>query len=619
MGSEQAKGNTLRGGKAAAFLAKPVAHPSPPAPRISALPKLPISQDCWGLRALAIRSAHHAVRPFPLVSAPSNPALVRGLAVLIGSLVALIPGARASVALLGGAAARPLGGQFNSVPVLHSNQPEEVEGPGILIDTGPGSATAAESGEVLANASYRFNGPFGLHAHHIYSPAAGIRLGPGRRRSELTLAVVLTNPSQRAVVVSLERGAVRNSFEAPYLGANLMGVKPLGPRPWNTGPGDATAVQMLRGRLDANLRDEITIPPLQRVVLLSTALPALGVANALLRGHSNGPIEMAVVAAPPPGDQASVLATLDSRQLAPGRTYLGRIAAINARQVFARVGGVALGDAYTASLSQDLEQAGALHVPLTSTDRTHFGSGEVQVNPLVSRMVDSSLDNVGTYGVRYDIDLNLRGQGAYALILSHPVDPNGGRIIAFRGSIAIRTAAGQEDVHVGMRSGESLTLTTLQLQRGTPQTVRLSLVYPADSTPGHLLSVVSLEQLAEFRQRQSRVETARLTPETPPPINLPAPAPQPRPSAAAVKGRTPRPTAIRPLKPPKQLGAAPARMPLRPPAWTRQSANTLLVPQPLRPGPRIEQSGIDGSSTLAERYRQAVEAQERMMGRWSTP
>jgi hypothetical protein len=549
----------------------------------------------------------------------AKPALLRGLALLIGGLVVGIPAVRASVALLGGAAARPLGGQFNNVPVLHSNQPEEVEGPGILIDTGPGSAMAAETGEVLANASYRFNGPFGLHVHHKYNPAAGMRIGPGGRRSELTLAVVLTNPSQRPVVVSFERGAVRNSFEAPYLGANLMGVKPLGPRPWNTGPGDATAVQMLRGRLDANLREAITIAPLQRVVLLSTALPALGVANALLRGHSNGPIEMAVVAAPPPGDQASVLATLDSRQLAPGRTYLGRIAAINARQVFARVGGVALGDAYTASISQDLEQAGALHVPLTSTDRTTFGSGEVQVNPLVSRMVDSSLDNVGTYGVRFDIDLNLRGQGAYGLILSHPVDPNGGRIIAFRGSIAIRTAAGQEDVHVGMRSGESLTLTTLQLQRGTPQTVRLSLVYPADSTPGHLLSVVSLEQLAEFRQRPSRLETARLTPETRPPISLPAARRQARHPATAVKGRSPNPNVPHPLKPPRQIGAAPARMPLRPPAWTRQSANTLLVPQPIRPSPRFEQSGTDGSSTLAERYRQAVEAQERMMGRWSTP
>ena len=54
------------------------------------------------------------------------------------------------------------------MPVLHSNQPEEVEGPGILIDTSPGSAFSAETGAELANATYRFNGPFGLHLHHKY-------------------------------------------------------------------------------------------------------------------------------------------------------------------------------------------------------------------------------------------------------------------------------------------------------------------------------------------------------------------------------------------------------------------------------------------------------------------
>ena len=35
-------------------------------------------------------------------------------------------------------------------------------------------------------------------------------------------------------------------------------------------------------------------------------------------------------------------------------------------------------------------------------------------------MRDSSLDNVGTYGVRYDVDLNLIGSGNHRLMLSHP-------------------------------------------------------------------------------------------------------------------------------------------------------------------------------------------------------
>merc|ERR1711965_812261 len=73
-----------------------------------------------------------------------------------------------------------------------------------------------------------------------------------------------------------------------------MGVKPLGRRPWNTGPGDATAVQMLRGELDRKLPREITIPARSRKVIVSSVLPARGIMNGLLRGSSNGPFQLAV-------------------------------------------------------------------------------------------------------------------------------------------------------------------------------------------------------------------------------------------------------------------------------------------------------------------------------------
>ena len=586
--------------------------------------------------------------PVPLKPAPRRARWTgqRLLALLAGSLLLQSGAARAFVALLGTEAARPLQGQFNTVPVLHSNQPEEVEGPGILIDTSPGSAFTTETGAELANATYRFNGAFGLHLHHKYAAPPGARFVAPGRRSELPMAAVLINPGRRPVRISFERGAVRNSFEAPYLGTNLMGVKPLGPRPWNTGPGDATAVQMLRGRLDRNLDQEIILPPLGRVVLFRTALPALGVANALLRGHSDGPFDVAVVAAPAPGDDASVLTTLDSRRLAPGRTYLPMIEAINNRTVFSRVGGVALGDAYTAAISHNLPLQGPLHVPLTSTDRTHFGSGDVQVNPLLSRMVDSSLDNVGTYGVRFDLDLNLRGEGNYALVLSHPNDRSGRTITAFRGSIEIRTPQGQQDVHVGMRSGESLTLTTFHLEPDRPQTVRVSLVYPADSTPGHLLSVVSEPQLVAFRDQERQLELARLRPVAPPPIpppvNAPPPLPvadggvpqsagqagsgaplrplrPPGPAGAARANQSRRSSSTQPLRPPQQLGSSPGRSPLRPPATLRRQQADLVVPQPQRSSwlPRDGATGEAG--TLVDRYRQAVEAQERMMRRWSAP
>ncbi|MFM9111244.1 MAG: DUF3370 family protein, partial [Prochlorococcaceae cyanobacterium] len=417
--------------------------------------------------------------------------------------------AGAYVDLMAGQRARSLQGHFNRVPVLHSNQPEEVEGPGILINTAPGYGWAAETGQPLRNAEFTFQGEFGLHLHHKYFPPYRASISALQRRSELTLATIVINPSQRPVHIRFEKGAVRNSFEAPYLANNMLGVKPLGPRPWNTGPGDATAIQMLRGRLDQRLSEEITIPARSRMVLFSTDLPALGIANALLRGRSDGPFQMAVVAARNPISDADMIAVLDSGRLAPGRTYLNRLQQIQNRSIFSRVGGVALGDQYTATIQHDLQRDGPLHVQFTSTDRTHFGTRDVQVNPLAVRMVDSSLDNVGTYGVRFDVTLRISGDGPYELVMSHPAPTGGRSFVAFRGSLQIVTSAGLSEVHVGLRSGQSLSLLPLQLKAGQPQTVQISMVYPADATPGHLLSVVPTAQLARVQSREQQLEQAR--------------------------------------------------------------------------------------------------------------
>ena len=61
----------------------------------------------------------------------------------------LAPVARSEVSLMAGQQARPLNGTFNNVPVLHSNQPEEVAGPGILVSTTFGDALA-ENGQRLS-------------------------------------------------------------------------------------------------------------------------------------------------------------------------------------------------------------------------------------------------------------------------------------------------------------------------------------------------------------------------------------------------------------------------------------------------------------------------------------
>jgi hypothetical protein len=518
------------------------------------------------------------------------------LAIVCGGLGAAP--AQAYVALMVGQQARPLRGTFNSVPVLHSNQPEEVEGPGILINTAPGMATAKDNGQLLSNAEFTFNGEFGVHIHHKYYPYYRNNIRSNARRSQLTLALILLNPTRQSVTIRFDSGAVRNSFEAPYLGDAKLGVRPLGPRPWNTGPGDATAVQMLRGQLDRRLQDEITIPPQSRMVLFRTELPALGIANALLRGRSNGPFQMAVVAAKNPGDDYDIFNVLDSGQLAPGRVYLRRIAEINNRSIFSRVGGVAIGDSYHAQLSYDLSQ-GPLHVPLTSTERHNFGTREIQVNPLATRMMDSSLNNVGTYGVRFDIDLDLRGSGSYELLLSHPSPSGGKNFTAFRGSLQVRTEQGLQEIHVGMRSGQSLVLTNLSLKPDVSNPVKVSLVYPADATPGHLLSVVPTAQLARLRLQERQLELARAT------ATIPAAArlglePPPSPDTAA--------TQVPSMDSEDPLVLVPSQYRPRPlpPLAVQQlpgPRQSVLLPPPIVPATRTEQ-------TLVERYQQALEAQQ---------
>ena len=324
-----------------------------------------------------------------------------------------------------------------------------------------------------------------------------------------------------------KRGSVKNSFEAPYLSNQLMGVTPLGKRPWNTGPGDATAVQLLRNELDRKVPDSVTIPAGGQVVVVRTILPARGIANGLLQGRSDGPFSMAVVASEQTSSDQKLFSILDSGRLAPGRIYLNRIREIQLGQVFSRVAGVALGDEYRASVNYDLSQ-GALHVPLTSTSRHHFGTQEIQVNPLAVRMIDSALNNIGNYGVRYTVTLNLAGSGNYQLVMSHPVVSGKKPFTAFRGSIQIEQKNTLQEIHVGLRSGESLALADINLLPSQYIPVKVTLVYPADATPGHLLSVVPVDQLALLRRRQLQQQSAQQTitiektiiaaPKMPPPL-----------------------------------------------------------------------------------------------------
>lgn len=162
-------------------------------------------------------------------------------------------------------------------------------------------------------------------------------------------------------------------------------------------------------------------------------------------------------------------------------------------------------------------------------------------------MVDSALNNVGTYGVRYDLNLHLLGRGPHDLVLSHPVASGRSPFTAFRGSIRIEADEGLRDVHIGLRSGQSLSISALNLKQAQINRIKVSLVYPADATPGHLLSVVPVHQLAMLRRQQAMQASAeralsaskhrQVIPTTPPPLIPAATQPPTLQSRTASPGR----------------------------------------------------------------------------------
>jgi hypothetical protein len=167
---------------------------------------------------------------------------------------------------------------------------------------------------------------------------------------------------------------------------------------------------------------------------------------------------------------------------------------------------------------------------------------------------------------------------------------------------------------VGLRSGQSLSLGQIDLVPGVVNPVRVSLVYPADATPGHLLSVVSASQLALVQERERQLDLARAgatSRPAPPPVAPPALtiAPQPGPITPTPMGGT------GPLVPPPQILRPPAtpgwlNPPPPPPASYNRGG---LAPSPLM-SPMRSRSGSAGTGgTLVDRYRDAVEAQQQFL------
>jgi hypothetical protein len=167
-----------------------------------------------------------------------------------------------------------------------------------------------------------------------------------------------------------------------------------------------------------------------------------------------------------------------------------------------------------------------------------------------------------------------------------------------------------------MKSGQSLPIGQINVQANVVNPVTVSVVYPADATPGHLLSVVPVTQLALLRRREELLEAARkaeaaakkrkVVPPTPPPaINA-----QPDPRQANDNKAEPIIRSLRPKSTPRTYPKLAPR--IKPTTIAAPSNGANQLPPAMIMPQRVNDS-------LEQRYRDAIKAQQdwlrRLQGR----
>lgn len=409
----------------------------------------------------------------------------------------------------------PLPGGLDGVPMLHSNHPEILHGPGITVSTLDGSGPA--------HLSHRFTGTFEVFCHH-----------QNRAGRPLYQAVVLHNPETQPVTVAVGPSASYSTDEAPYQdGPAEAQADPTGSLV--SGPGDAVSAALLRG--ERTVPDaSVTLAPGETRILHSRVIPPRNEATSEFKLDAGGPVQAAVVILDQPPTPRAVQDTLAAGKLvarnpgdlpptppgAPGPIVYGRVAGIQSASTWqGRLAPVGQAIAVDAPVERQW---------IVDAKQGHDGgTGQVQSSPLLARYADAAYAAHGNYGVQYDLTVPLANGGntprQVSLYLDSlpepgaptpsppppapvgwlvgllmplrawlPLELNAGVSRAFRGEVAVDVTApdGSTEthyVHVSQTPGQraDTPIASVKVPPGGARDVRVRFYYPADATAPQVL------------------------------------------------------------------------------------------------------------------------------------
>lgn len=443
-------------------------------------------------------------------------------------------------------AVRPLPGQLDSIPVFNSNSPELVAEPGILLSTFPPAGMATPE----AHLDFPFQGRFDVFAHHVYKAADFDSESPVLLDS-MYLGVLVHNPGETPVSVRVLAGASYLSQpDAPFI--DLPNFVPFSPRnPVYAGPGSRAMGDMLQGRRSDVFPAEMTIAPGESAMLMNQPIsirelePPINGRSSLSYLESDGPVYVASLAQPVgldeqgnevPPSLASWLEILETGALAGPRDRPPAPLPLEegVQLIYGRVAGVSEGSQWQATLidpvadpvADPVETAEAepaptqLTIPAVGEAFSYgvsllyagtMGTDQIQSAPMLVRYPDTAYQAHGNYGVRYSLTLPLYNPTASAqkvtvtlqtAIKEDELSEGGLRFFEeeapqtfFRGPVQVRYQNDRgfpvvRNIHLVQKRGQqSDPLASLTLEPQSARTVKVDLLYPADSTPPQVLTV----------------------------------------------------------------------------------------------------------------------------------
>jgi hypothetical protein len=425
----------------------------------------------------------------------------------------------------------PLPGGLDHTPLVNDNNPELIRAPGILLSSfDPARGWRGQAlPQAAAHLNSPLNGSFGLFSHHVYAGR------PEALDSTLWLAVVAAPRGERPVQLRLLNGstALSQSVDgrepaAPFL--PLPALLEQGMPPIWAGPGSRVATELLRRERSPLLPESWTLQPGVLSPLLVLPIPVRGLdpllngRNLQLRLQSDGPIDLATLAAFGPDDQpppASRWAELLGGDLSP-REHAPSPRGAAGAIIYSRVSGIQQGSFWRARITDPGQDSLALSRapiswPIASLERGSLGTGQVQTAALAPFYAGTAWAAHGNYGVEYDLTIPLRNDSdqrrTVQLAFEAPLkgdQPLGGLRflvtpgpgVMFRGTVEVSGLDdgsprpwGRRSFHLVLRNGQSgLALGTVSLDPGQRRELRVRLIYPADSSAPQVLSLLPLAQ-----------------------------------------------------------------------------------------------------------------------------